>query len=70
MDGVRGAVSAQNLGGVELADAALPDAPNHVAHMHIFVQEKPRLNRSAWVNFGFSYHPYRVSPPKIDLSGS
>jgi hypothetical protein len=25
--------------------------------MHIFVQESPRLNRSAWVNFGFTYHP-------------
>ena len=60
MDRARGAVPAENLRGVELADAALPDAPNHVAHMHIFVQEKPRLNRAAWVNFGFSYHLQRL----------
>ena len=64
MDGVRGAIPAQNLRCVELADTALPDAPDDVTHTHIFVQDTPRLNRSAWVNLAFSYRPHRVSQPE------
>jgi hypothetical protein len=52
MDGAHGSIPAQNLRRVELANAAPPDAPHNLAHMHIFVRETPLLNRSAWVNFG------------------